>query len=113
LAELVGKVKGRLGASVRVWVDRPQGAVTYVAGLWPAASFGVRLYAEAVARGLERASEVVVPSLRSGQALADGALWIWKLVEEHFPGAIQILDLRHAKEWVWKVADAVWAEGVA
>jgi hypothetical protein len=103
LAELFGRIRGRLGVSVRVWVDRPQGAVTYVAGLWPAASFGVRLYAEAVARGLERASEVVV--------LADGALWIWKLVEEHFPGAIQILDFRHAKEWVWKVAEAVWGEG--
>ncbi len=103
MAELVGSLKGRLGASVRVWVDRPKGAVTYVAGLWPAATFGVRLYAEALARGIERASEVVV--------LADGALWIWKLVEEHFPGAIQILDYRHAKKWVWDVANAVWAEG--
>lgn len=90
---------------MRVWVDRPKGAISYVAGLWPAASFGVRLYAEAVVRGLERATEVVI--------LGDGALWIWKLAEEHFPGATAILDFHHAKEWVWDVAQAVWGEGSA
>lgn len=103
LAELVGSVGARLAGSVRVWVDRPKGAVSYVAGLWSASSFGVRLYAEAVVRGLERAAEVVV--------LGDGAVWIWRLAEEHFPGAIQILDFHHAKEWVWQVAQSVWGEG--
>jgi hypothetical protein len=29
------------------------------------------------------------------------------LVEQHFPGAIQIVDLYHAREHVWKVANAV------
>ena len=105
LAELVGSVRARLVESVRVWVDRPQGQVSYVAGLVPAAGFGVRLYAEAVVRGLERAAEVVI--------LGDGALWIWKLAEEHFPGAVQILDFHHAKEWLWAVAHAVWGEGSA
>jgi hypothetical protein len=104
LAELrgVGEVGGERG---RVWVDRPQGAITYVAGLLPAAQFGIRLYAEAVGRGLERAGEVVV--------LRDGAIWIWKLVEEHFPEAVQILDFHHARERVWAVAHAVWGEGSA
>jgi hypothetical protein len=105
LAELVGTLRARLGRSVRVWVDRPTGQVSYVATLLPAAGFGVRLYAEAVLRGLERASEVVI--------LGDGALWIWKLAEEHFPGAIQILDFHHAKQWVWNAAHAVWGEGSA
>jgi hypothetical protein len=105
LAELVGTLRTKVGASVRVWVDRPLGQVSYVAGLWPAASFGVRLYAEAVLRGLERAREVVI--------LGDGAVWIWKLAEEHFPGAIQILDFHHANEWVWQVAHAVWGDGSA
>lgn len=105
LAELVGSLRARLGRSVRVWVDRPTGQVSYVATLLPTASFGVRLYAEAVLRGLERASEVVI--------LGDGAVWIWKLAEEHFPGAIQILDFHHAKQWVWNAAHAVWGEGSA
>jgi hypothetical protein len=69
LAELVGALGARL--SVRVWVDRPHGLISYVAGLWPAASFGVRLYAEAIARGLERASEVVI--------LADGAVCLFMI----------------------------------
>lgn len=30
--------------------------------------------------------------------LGDGAPWIWNLAEEHFPGAIQIVDLYHARE---------------
>ncbi len=89
--------------AVRTFVDAPQGPITYVAGLLTAADFGGRLYAEAVRRGVERAGQVVI--------LGDGALWIWKLAEEHFPGAIQILDFWHASEWVWKVAKAVWGEG--
>ncbi len=105
LAALVGTVRARLGRSVHVWVDRPKGLISYVAGLWPAASFGVRLYAEALARGLERASEVVI--------LGDGAPWIWKLAEEHFPGAIQILDFHHAQEYLWEAANALWGVGSA
>ena len=105
LAELVGKSAAAAASTVRVWVDRPQGAISYAAGMLTAADFGVRLYAEAVARGIAGAKEVVV--------LADGAHWIWQLAEEHFPGAIQILDFRHARERVWAVADAVWGEGSA
>lgn len=103
IAQLVGEVAKGQGQVVRQWVDRPQGLITYVAGRLPAASFGVRVYAEAMGRGLGRAAEVVV--------LGDGAHWIWQLAEEHFPGAVQILDFWHASEWVWKVANAVWGEG--
>jgi hypothetical protein len=105
LAELVGKIGAVATETVRVRVDRPLGAISYAAGMLTAGEFGVRLYAEAVARGVARAKEVVV--------LADGAHWIWDLAEEHFPGAIQILDFRHARERVWAVANAVWGEGSA
>lgn len=30
--------------------------------------------------------------------LADGAPWIWKWIEDNYPGAVQILDFYHAKE---------------
>jgi transposase len=30
-------------------------------------------------------------------AIADGAEWFWNLVDRHFPGAIQIVDLFHAR----------------
>jgi hypothetical protein len=105
LAELLGHAPQTTRAVMRVWVDRPAGAIRYVAGLVPAAEFGIRLYATAVARGLERATEVVV--------LGDGAVWIWKLAAEHFPGATQILDFHHARDWLHQVAGAVWGTGSA
>ena len=46
-------------------------------------------------------------------ALGDGAPWIWNLVAEHFPEAVQIVDLSHAKEHVWDVAHAVFGRGTA
>lgn len=105
LAQSVAEAAVVRGREVCRWVDRPQGVITYVAGRMKAAEFGIRLYAEAVGRGLERAEEVVI--------LGDGAHWIWELAAEHFPGAVQILDFWHASEWVWKVAKAVWGEGSA
>ena len=37
-------------------------------------------------------------------AIADGAVWIWNLADDHFPGAIQIVDLYHARQHLWKIA---------
>lgn len=105
IAQAVGEAAKMQGQVVWPWVDRPQGPISYVAGQLGAAEFGIRLYAEAVRRGLERAEEVVI--------LGDGARWIWELAEEHFRGAVQILDFWHASERVWKVAHAVWGEGSA
>ncbi len=34
----------------------------------------------------------------------DGAPWIWNLAEQHFPGAIQIVDLYHARQHLWELA---------
>ncbi len=49
--------------------------------------------------------------------LGDGARWLWRLAEEHFPGAVQIVDVWHAQEHVWEVAHAVFGrttpQGVA
>src|SRR6266566_5099337 len=61
---------------------------------------GSLLYALAVKYGLQRAHQLVV--------LGDGAAWIWRLVAEHFAGAVQIVDIWHAREHVWKVARAVF-----
>ena len=86
-------------------VDEPV-ASTYVCGAWEGAEqFGERLYQEASRRGVERAGEVVV--------IADGAVWIWNLVAEHFPGAVQILDFFHAAERLHEVGRAVYGEGAS
>src|SRR5438477_12756203 len=39
--------------------------------------------------------------------VADGALWIWNLVEDRFEEAGQRLDLFHGKERLWAVAAAL------
>ncbi len=72
----------------------------YVARRTARGDFDQLLYGLARQSGLQRAKQVVI--------LGDGALWIWKQAEEHFPGAVQIVDLYHAQEHVWQVARAVY-----
>jgi len=65
---------------------------TFVGAIEPAEAFGWRIYGEARRRGLTRARRVVV--------LGDGAEWVKKLAEWHFPGAILIVDLYHARQHI-------------
>lgn len=83
-----------------VFVDTP-GPIRYVAKRTTADSFAPLLYALAQREGIARAEQVVV--------LGDGARWIWRLAEEQFPGAVQIVDEYHAREHVWDVARAAFA----
>ena len=72
---------------------RDEDSTTYTAAIESAEEFGVRLYTEAWRRGWSRAKKKVV--------LGDGAVWIWNLADQHFPGAIQIVDLYHARQHLW------------
>jgi hypothetical protein len=36
--------------------------------------------------------------------MGDGAEWIWNIADEHFPGAVQIVDLYHARQHLWELA---------
>lgn len=62
-----------------------------------------QLYAEALARGLAQAQDVLV--------IADGALWIWNLAKDRFPHARQRLDLYHADEHLWAIANQRFGRG--
>jgi hypothetical protein len=53
----------------------------------------------------EHAAEVIV--------LADGARWIWSMVEDLIPQAIQILDFSHAKHYLWEAGKQIYGEGSA
>lgn len=61
-----------------------------------------QLFAAASRHGLGRARDLVV---------ADGAVWIWNLVDDRFPQARQRLDLFHAKQHLWAVAEALHGAG--
>jgi hypothetical protein len=79
---------------------RDEDSTSYVGAIETTEAFGNRIYAEALRRGLERAQKVCV--------IGDGASWIWNMVEEHFHGAIQIIDLYHARQHYWTVARTVF-----
>src|SRR5947209_3601203 len=84
-----------------VWVDTPkQNSMRYVARRTAKGDFDQLLYGLARQSGLEQAKQIVV--------LGDGAAWIWKLADAHFPGAVQIVDLYHAQQHLWQVARAVY-----
>lgn len=82
--------------------QRDENSTSYVGAIENVEDFGPRLFQEAQRRGIERAQKVVV--------LGDGAPWIWSLAEEHFPAALQIVDLFHAREHVVKVGKIIWPE---
>ena len=71
-------------------------STTYTGAIETAEEFGRRLYLEAWKRGWSRAKKKVV--------IGDGAEWIWNLAADHFPGAIQIVDLYHARQHLWELA---------
>ena len=71
-------------------------STTYVAAIEPAEEFGKRLYLEVWKRDWSHAEKKVV--------LGDGAEWIWNIANQHFPGAIQIVDLFHARQHLWDLA---------
>lgn len=79
---------------------RDSNSTTYIGVIETAEKFGDRLEAEAIRRGLWNAETVVV--------LGDGAVWIRNIVEQHFCGAIQIVDFYHAKEHLHKLLQLIF-----
>jgi hypothetical protein len=75
--------------------------INYYADICPATEFGSLMWATGVQHNAQLARELVI--------LGDGADWIWRLVAEHFPHAIQILDWFHATEYLMPVAKAAFS----
>ena len=75
---------------------RDPDSTTYTGAIETAEEFGKRIYLEAWNRGWSRAAKKVV--------MGDGAEWIWNLADQHFPGAVQIVDLYHARQHLWDLA---------
>jgi hypothetical protein len=79
---------------------RDPDSTTYTGAIETAEEFGRRLYLEAWNRGWSRAVKKVV--------IGDGAEWIRNIAELHFPGAVHIVDLYHARQHLWDVARALY-----
>jgi hypothetical protein len=79
---------------------RDEASTTYTGAIETADAFARRIYAEAWRRGWSRAQKKVV--------IADGAEWIWNLSQQCFPGAIEIVDLYHARQHLWELARSLY-----
>lgn len=82
---------------------RDDGSTTYAGAIEGAQEFGRRIFTEAIRRGARCAQQIII--------LGDGAPWIWNLASEHFPDAIQIVDLYHAREHLSGLANIVYGPG--
>jgi len=84
---------------------RDADSTTYVGAVETADEFGYRIYTEAWHRGWEWAETKIV--------IGDGAVWIWNLADQHFPGAVQIVDLYHARQHLWDTAALLYPHDAA
>jgi hypothetical protein len=71
--------------------------LTYVADLGEPETFVQKVWFEAKQRGWTRAADT--------QVGADGAVWIWNLVQEHFYDSEQVVDWYHGKQHVCHAAE--------
>ncbi len=81
---------------------RDPDSTTFTGAIEDAGEFGRRIDAEVWKRGGSRALLRVV--------MGDGAEWIWNLAALHFPGAILIVDLYHARQHLWEVARRLYPD---
>ncbi len=88
---------------------RDRGSITYSAAIESAkmndtkeelSEFGSRVLREARRRNFQQASRQV--------ALGDGAPWIWNIIGELFPHAIQIVDRFHVKQHLAEICKVIW-----
>jgi len=71
---------------------RDPGSTTFVGSIETSEAFGWRIYGEARRRGVVRAQRLAI--------LGDGAEWVKNLAEMHFPQALLIIDLYHARQHI-------------
>jgi hypothetical protein len=76
--------------------------ISYHSDIAPAQDFGRLVWATGVRRMADKARELIF--------VCDGAAWIWKLVEQYFPKAVQIVDWYHACEYLTPIAEAAFSQ---
>lgn len=76
--------------------------ITYACDIQTPEQFSDLFWASACQRKADLYEELVF--------VCDGAVWIWKLIERHFPQAVQIVDWYHACQYLSPVAEAVFGK---
>ena len=92
--QVAQKESGRRQILQKFWVLAPTQT--------PPQEFGRRVHAEAIRRGMGKAKYVFV--------LADGAVWIWNIIEDRFLSCLKGLDFYHAATHLWAIAHELFPE---
>jgi hypothetical protein len=100
-----GWKEAKVGAHYKVNEDREAQTIHYTATLGNREEFGQRLYELANQPCLEKTAEMAY--------VGDAAEWLDGIQEQHFPLAERIVDVFHAKEYLWDVANAFYQKGTA
>lgn len=88
---------------------RDPGSVRYTAAIETAETHSSARQLAPFAQRVEREARRSGFTLAKRQvALGDGAAWLWNIVDECFPNAIQILDKFHAKEHIHEAGRAIF-----
>ncbi len=72
----------------------------YYCDIQEAEQFGRLLWASGLQHQVDAYQEVIFVS--------DGAVWIWNLVQKHFPNAVQIVDWYHASAYLTPIAEVAF-----
>lgn len=94
--QVAQKESGRRQILQKFWVLAPTQT--------PPQEFGRAVHAEAIRRGMGKAQYVFV--------LADGAVWIWNIIQDRFVSCLKGLDFYHASTHLWAVAHELFPEEV-
>ena len=100
-----GWKEAKVGAHYKVDEDREAQTIHYTATLGTREEFGQRLYELANRPSLEKTSEMAY--------IGDAAEWLDGIQEHHFPLAERIVDVFHAEEYLWDVANAFYQKGTS
>jgi hypothetical protein len=76
--------------------------IDYYTEWMTAAEFSELVWATGFRRLADQAAQVIF--------VADGAEWIWRIVQDHFPHAVQIVDWYHALSYIRTVAGVAFAD---
>ncbi len=95
--QLAHKESGRGQILQKFWVVAPTQSLPE--------EFGRAVQAEALRRGMGKAQYVFV--------LADGAVWIWHIIQERFLACLKGLDFYHASTHLWAIAHELFPEEAA
>lgn len=100
-----GWKEAKVGAYYKVDEDRQAQTIRYTATLGSREEFGQKLYELANRPSLEKTAEMAYVS--------DAAEWLDGIQQVQFPLAERIVDVFHAEEYLWDVANAFYEKGTA